>query len=459
MGWPYALAEIAAAIGGTLDGGAGSRATGVSTDSRSLAAGQLFVALRGERFDGEDFVAEALARGAAGAICRRPHPEGACIVVPDTLAALQQLAAWHRASCKVPVIGITGSCGKTSTKDFVAALLATRFEVIKTLGNLNNEIGCPLSLLRITEHIGAAVIEMGANHVGEIAQLCRLAQPTESAITMVGPAHLEGFGSIERVAQAKGEIAEGLCPGGLFYVNNDDPWCRWVGERYAGPKCYFGRSGDVVLERQQFDEAGDMLLDIAPVGRLRLPLPIPAQAQNVLLAVAIGLQHGVSEFEGPLRLMCRQSTRFRLVPVGGITVLDDTYNANPASMTAALEALAARKGGRKLAALGSMLELGERSEEFHRVMGETAARLGVAAVFAYGPEAHAMIAGARAAGAPFAEAFDTHEALTEAVCAQAQPGDILLLKGSRGMRMERVLSLLEARPSPARPRVGPGGRE
>lgn len=444
MGWRYTVDELARILKAVPLGSA-EAFTSVSTDSRTVGPGQVFFALKGDQFDGNLFVAAALAKGAVAAVTTQSG-EGPRIVVPDPLAALQGFAAEHRKRYEIPVFGLTGSCGKTTTKDLLAAVLATRYQVVRTRGNLNNEIGCPLSLLQIGPDTDFAVIEMGANHRGEIARLCEIARPTESAVTMVAPAHLEGFGSIENVAAAKGEIVEGLPPGGRFYENTDDPWCVRIAERHPGPKTRFGRTGDVVLEQCSFAPDGEMVLDVRPVGRLRLPLLVRAHASNVLLAIAAGLQHGVTEFEEPLREACRRSTRLRRLQIGPMEVLDDTYNANPASMTAALEALAARPGGGlRIAALGAMLELGEAAAALHGQVGEAAARCGVTHLFVRGPHAADMIAGARAGGVPHAEAIDDHAAMAEAICSVAQPGSCLLLKGSRGMKMERVLEALQAR--------------
>jgi UDP-N-acetylmuramoyl-tripeptide--D-alanyl-D-alanine ligase len=447
MSWSHSLHALNTVLGGTGPV-AEAQFHGVSTDTRTLREGDAFFALRGEQFDGGAFVAQALVSGAAVAVTADADPNCPAdrqIVVPDALAALQHFAAWHRGQFAPLVFALTGSCGKTSTKDLVAALMATRFRVLKTEGNLNNEIGCPLSLARIDAETGFAVIEMGANHVGEIARLCALARPAESAITLVAPAHLEGFGSIERVAQAKGEIAAGLPPGGRFYVNVDNPWTRAIGERHPGPTVRWGSHGDVVLRDCRFDEHGEMLVTIDPVGTLRLPLRARAHAMNVTLAVAVALQHGVNEFEGPLREACLRAARFKTCSIGSLEVIDDTYNANPASMAAALEALGEWPArGRRFAALGEMLELGDTAEAAHRDVGTLAAQRGVDRLFARGPHAHAMIAAARAAGLPHADAMDDHAAIARAIHQEARPGDVLLLKGSRGMRMEKVLEALRS---------------
>ena len=421
MAWQHTLQELAEAIGASVPREAmGVRFSCVSTDTRALPAGAVFFALQGQRFDGEAFVEEAFQRGACAAVTRFAHSVGLCLVVGDSLAALQAFAAAHRRQYSLPIIAVTGSCGKTMAKDLTAAVLSTRYRVASTQGNFNNEIGCPLSLLRIADETERAVIEIGANHLGEIARLCTLAMPSESAITMIAPAHLEGFGSLENVARAKGEIVERLPVNGTFYVNTDDPWCARLGESFSGTKIRFGQRGDVRLESCVPDGRCEMRLRIAPVGLLQLPLVCRAHASNVLLAVAVGLHHGIAEFEGPLRQALTSSSRFKLIEIGGLEVVDDTYNANPASMTAALRTLAERPGGAKIAALGDMLELGEAAPGLHREVG------------------------ALAAGVARAEVLRDHETMAKTILQDAKAGDVVLVKGSRAMKMERVIERLNS---------------
>ena len=441
----YTLAQLAQIVGADLVGAGSTTFSRVSTDTRTIEPGEVFFALSGERFDGNAFVAAAFARGACGAVARRADSSGPCIVVEDVQRALQQFAAHHRARFDIPVLALTGSCGKTTSKDMIAAVLATRYNALKTQGNLNNEIGCPLTLLKIDESTGFAVIEMGANHAGEIAHLCELVQPTEAAVTMVAPAHLEGFGSVENVARAKGEIVRGLRRGGIFYVNADDEWCVKMAGDFGGEKIFYGKRGDVSLESCEIVSPGRARLRIEPVGEMDLPLACPAHATNVLLAVAVGLRHGVTEFEGPLREAVRGGLRFKILDIGPLTVLDDSYNANPASVAAALEAIEAwpaPNSPARMAVLGEMLELGESAQQLHREIGERAARAGVTHLFARGPHACDTIDAAKSAGVAHAEVIDDPNEIAAAVRRFAGPGDLLLVKGSRGMEMERVISAL-----------------
>ncbi|NLV40961.1 MAG: UDP-N-acetylmuramoyl-tripeptide--D-alanyl-D-alanine ligase [Candidatus Hydrogenedentes bacterium] len=439
------LADLAGALGVPAPEGAGAVAlSGVSTDTRALAPGQVFFALSGENFDGNRFVPAAFAAGAAAAVCSVPSEGGPCLTVASPLAALQQYASWHRGRARARVFALTGSCGKTTTKELIAGLLETRLRVTRTRGNLNNDIGCPLSLLEIGPDTDFAVIEMGANHPGEIAQLCRIARPEEAAVTLVAPAHLEGFGTIENVARAKAEIMEELPPDGVFYVNADDPHCTAMGDRHRGPKVVYGRRGDVRLLSAAFDASGELVLEVDPVGRLVLPLRVRAYATNVLLAVAVALRHGVTDIETPLRAACARLGRFQELQMGPLTVLSDVYNANPASMAAALEALRDHPGGgARIAVLGEMRELGKASAALHQELGAAAAARGADRVLALGEHAADIVDGARAAGIPLAETFADHAAAAAAVFGAAAPGDVVLVKGSRGIRMELFTEALK----------------
>ncbi len=440
MSWTYTLDDLAWAIAARIPD-VHETFQRISTDTRTIEPGDVFFALSGANFDGNRFVGDAFAKGACAAVTTTQHPDGTCLLVPDPLAALQQFASHHRSRHQIPILALTGSCGKTSSKDMIAAVLATKHSVVKTQGNLNNDIGCPLSLLSIDATASMAVIEMGANHMGEIASLCRIARPTEAAITMIAPAHLEGFGSVENVAKAKGEIVEALAADGVFYVNTDDPRCVKIADAFDGKKIGFGSNGSVRAKSARFVAPCEMELDIDPVGRMTLPLACRAHVSNVLLAIAVGLEHGVTEFETPLREAALASSRFKVLKAGPLTIIDDSYNANPASMASSLQALVEWPGpGARMAALGDMLELGEAAASLHRELGALAQSLGVTHLFAKGPHACDTIAGAEAI--PVAQAFDEPRALAQAIHDLAQPGDLLLVKGSRSMRMEQVIDAL-----------------
>lgn len=429
---------------------------GVSIDSRTLEPGQVFFAIKGDNFDGHRFVAEAIERGAVAAVVSRRESgdleaAGPCLAVSDTLAALQKFAGYHRNRFDIPVLAITGSTGKTSSKDLMAAVLASKYRVMKTQGNLNNEIGCPLSLLQLDADVDIAVVEMGANHRGEIRGLCALARPSEATITLIAASHLEGFGSIEGVAAAKGEIVESLPADGVFYVNADDARCLRVADSFSGQKVFYGTKGgslhtslDVCMEQFDLVDAGEVLVRIDPVGELRLPLHSEAHVSNVLPAIAAGLQHGVSDFQDPLREACKKLSRLQILSVRGVEILDDTYNANPVSVKASLDALKNRPGtASRIVALGDMLELGEDAGRYHREIGEWAGKCGATHLYVRGEYASDTIEAALKAGVPEARCIDRHEDIAEAIFEVARPGDAVLVKGSRGMTMEKVVDLLQ----------------
>jgi len=445
MGWTYTLAELAVAAGAPQEvPDVGFSA--ISTDTRTLSPGDLFFALRGPNFDGADYVEEAFAKGACAAVTSKASDAGPCVIVADPLQALQALAAFHRRRCEATVLALTGSCGKTTSKDLVASVLATRHNVVATQGNLNNDIGCPLSLLRMNTDTDVAVLEMGANHPGEIASLCSLARPNEAAITMIAPAHLEGFGTVDKVAEAKAEIVDALPADGVFYLNTDDAHCVRIAERFPGETVTFGQDGEVSLQSYHPGQGGEAVLCVAPVGELRLPLVCRAHAQSVLLAVAVGLHNDVEEFEAPLREALLSSPRVKLIEVGHLRVLDDTYNANPASMTAALESLADNAGrGARIAVLGDMFELGRNAPALHRELGERAYRAGVGRLLLLGEHAADVAAGARDAGLDNVEVYADHASLAAELAVTAPANATILVKGSRGMRMERVIELLRER--------------
>lgn len=443
----YTLEELAGMLGveQPASENAGIRFHAVSTDSRTIRPGEIFFALSGERFDGNRFVADAFAKGAVAAVCRNPAPGGVCLLTDDPCKALQRLAAYHRSRSRAVVIAVTGSCGKTTTKNMLREILEGLGPVAATQGNLNNEIGCPLSLLQIGPDSRYAVIEMGANHPGEIRRLCELAAPDEAIVTMVAPAHLEGFGSIEAVARAKEEIREGLRPGGVFYANADDPSCAAMAERHTGPVVRFGSAprADVRLTAAERLPDGRLRAVIEPVGELLLHLPVRAQLTSVLACAAVGLRHAVPRLKERLEAACIRADRARLHWIGPLIVLDDTYNANPASMRAALEALTELRGaGGAAAALGSMFELGPAAPALHREIGALAVRLGVERMYTLGPNAGDYVAGAREAGMTRVMACADHEAIARAVIDDAKCGDVLLVKGSRGTRMELLIARL-----------------
>lgn len=448
------LPRIAQWAGGRLlSGSAGATVTKICTDSRTLAAGDLFVALRGENFDGHRFIADAARIGAAGAIVESA-PVGlpgtfGIVEVLDTLRALQSLAANYRSSLTPRIVGITGSNGKTSTKDFTHGILSQRFRTAKTEGNKNNHIGVPLTLLSLDSGHEAAVVEIGMNHPGEIAPLAAMTKPSAAIITNIGVAHIEFMGSIEATALEKGALAESVAPDGTVILNADDACTPLIAKRSRARVVTAGiSSGDVRATDLTPLSSGTKFRLHASGQSVQAELPVPGEhmVRNALLACAAGISFGLTLDECAAGLAVPQLTKGRLQRkrAGGITILDDTYNANPDSVIAGLATLAETPGGgRRIAVLGTMGELGSEAEPGHRRVGEAAAKRGLAGLVTIGENARWIADAARAAGlANVTHVLEIADAVA-AVRALAREGDIVLVKGSRSGRLERVVEALE----------------
>src|SRR5687767_1243841 len=457
---PLSLGQLTKFAGGSLAAGnAETTITRVSTDSRTLQPGDLFVPLRGDNFDGHKFVQQAIERGAAGAMVeenwKSTTPAGfALIRVADTLVGYQNLAANYRASLPVKVIAITGSNGKTSTKDFVAATLARKFRVTKTEGNFNNHVGLPQTMLAANLEDEIAVWEIGMNHPGEIAALAKLAAPDVAIVTNVGIAHIEFMGSREAIAAEKGSLAEAVGPSGTVILNADDPFSEGIATLtrarivLAGIENGSVRASDV---RQSATGSEFTILEGAHRCRAQLPVPGVHMVQNAMLAVAAGRAFGLSLEECAAGLASTPLTKARLqiTEINGIQFIDDSYNANPDSMKAALRTLIELDAdGRRVAVLGEMGELGEESERGHREVGEAAAELKVDQLIAVGPNGAAIAHAAGKAGLENSKAVDSPEKAAELLGENAMPGDLILVKGSRTARMERVLEAFAKRQAP-----------
>jgi len=450
-----------------LSGPAGVAFSEVGIDTRTLARGALFVAIRGPRHDAHLFLGQALERGAAGLMVDRDAklepPLGdlpatvAVIAVDDTTTALGALAAGHRRRFKGPVVAITGSNGKTTTKEMCAAILSRRHPCLKTQGNLNNEFGLPLTLLRRSDADRSVVVEVGMNHRGEIARLARIARPTVAVITNVGTAHIGHLGSRDEIAREKGDLFTGLGPDGVAIVNRDDPRVEEQAARAPGRVVRFGHdpSADVRAEAVRFIDRGAFAFDlITPHGRCAVEVPGLAETAviNALAASAAALEAGATLEDVAAGLAAFQNVGGRMARrelPGRVVLIDDTYNANPQSMRAALESLSQLKGsGRGFAVLGDMGELGDDAEQAHRDVGRWAAELGVDYLIAVGERADAMAGGAAEAGMPadhvhtLVSPGDDGEAAGRDVSAILGPRDWVLVKGSRAMHMERVVEAL-----------------
>ncbi len=442
---------------GRLEGDDGDFA-GATTDTRALSPGQAFFALRGPRFDAHDFLGEAGRLGAAVAVVERGDAGGLPLVhVDDSLAALGRAAAAWRRRFDIPVAAVTGSAGKTTVKEMLAAIAGQAGPVLATKGNLNNEIGLPLTLFRLSGEHRRVILEMGANHAGEIRRLTAIGAPDVGIVTMAGPAHLEGFGSIEGVARAKGELYQGLAPGATAVINADDDyaplWREFAGDR---PVITFGtKDADVRCDEPVPDGAGGQIIEMTgPFGALQVTLRLPGRhnAVNALAAAAAAhaLGHDRGEILRGLESVRPQPGRLQIRPgLGGSRILDDTYNANPQAVRAAVDYLVAIEG-RPFLALGDMGELGPGAADMHADVGRYARQHGVLRLFTVG-ELSRHAAEAFGEGATvFDSPADLVAALAEAIDADVN----LLVKGSRSMRMERVVEALEAVRGPGAGREG-----
>lgn len=437
---------------------------GFSIDSRTLRPGEAFIALKGPRYDGHDFVRQALERGAVVAIVseeRRmtyaPELFKNLIGVLDTFQALQQLARFARRTWGRAVIGVTGSTGKTTTKELLAALLATRHRVLKSEGNLNNEYGLPLNLLRLEATHELAVVEMAMAHKGELAKLCAVAEPNIGLVTNVAPVHLEFFGSIEEIAEAKRELVQGLAPPAIAVLNADDPHVTRFTEGFSGKVYRFGIEKPAEVRAENIADHGcagsEFDLVAGPKrARVRLGLPGRAHVGNALAAFAVAsllkiepeqAREVFARFEAtPLR-----GSLERFAP--GFVVVNDAYNSNPHALTAMAEALSwTSEARRRILVAGEMKELGPSSAQLHRQVGQTIAALGnINFLAGVTGDARHLVDGALASGlsSDRARFFDTKEDAAEWLCRTVQAGDWVLLKASRAVALETMLGVLRAR--------------
>lgn len=444
---PLSLREAAQLLKAEVSPGVDAVFATVGTDSRRLPADALFVALSGPNFDGHEFIAAARQQGARAALVSRwvtdPLPQ---LRVADTRLALGRLAASWRARFTGPLIALTGSNGKTTLKEMLAAILRRRGSTLATEGNLNNDIGVPLTLLRLNAEHGYAVIEMGANHHGEIAYLTGLARPDVAIVNNAGPCHLEGFGDVAGVARAKGEIFQGLSAAGVAVVNRDDPHAdEWV-ELNSGRRIVdFGLDRPAAVSARILDAAANRFRLIVPAGEteIRLPLPGRHNIRNALAAAAGALAVGATldDIQQGLESLHDVGGRLqRLRGRHGGTVIHDAYNANPASLAAALHTVGAGPG-RKWLVLGDMRELGSVADDLHAQSGREAQTAGFERLYALGEHSRAAAAAFGESGRHFADMESLIETLHRDLEHHAEPPTILI-KGSRGMRMERVVTVL-----------------
>ena len=448
------LDEARTAMGGAWVGTAlspGRPLAGVSTDSRALRTGELFVALRGPHFDGHDYLPAVAERGASAAVVERDvaAPAGLPLLrVEDTLRALGDLAGRARSAVSIPVVGITGSVGKTTTKEMSAALLETRGAVLKTQSNLNNHIGLPLTLLRLRPEHTAAVVEMGMSAPGELSRLTAIARPDVALITNVAPVHLQFFSSLDEIARAKAEIFEGLSPAGAAVLNRDDPRLRAIGEQLKCTVVWFGTTPDCQVWASdwrgdataiEFDLFGDARRE-----HVRLPLAGTHAMRNFLAAAAVALRLGVDlpTIAAAAPRMGAAEHRGRTLRLGqDVLLIDDSYNANPVAVEAAASVLAASGPRRRVAFLGDMLELGPSAASLHREVGEHVAA-GIDVLVGVGALGAELVEGARRRGLRALHHFGDSRAAALAAPEIVRAGDAVLVKASRGMRAEGIVEAL-----------------
>ena len=419
---------------------------GWSVDSRTLAPGDLFFALRGPSHNGHDFVEQAIQKDAAGVVVDHPI-EGVrnAVVVPDTLRALQALASWGRKRWGGQVMGVTGSAGKTTTKDAIADLLSVEMKVGKTIGNLNNHVGTPLSILRLPDECQVAVLEMGMNHAGEIRALAEIARPNVGVVTNVGYAHTENFDGIEGVALAKRELIDALPADGTAVLNADDPRVAAFAGRRHSVTFGFSEAADVRAEKiDLFPHCSRFEVDGVP---FEIPLPGRHGVMNALAAIAVAGVYGIppQRLTGAARSLRAGKMRGERIESGGITILNDCYNANPEAVRAMLDVLAATPARRRLAVLGEMLELGRSAEPLHREIGSDVAGRGIDVLIGIrGASRHMVDEAVRAGMSGAAYFFEDPQAAGDFLRGLAREGDAVLFKGSRGVAVEKAMERLLA---------------
>jgi UDP-N-acetylmuramoyl-tripeptide--D-alanyl-D-alanine ligase len=429
---------------------------GISIDSRTIKPGEIFWALKGDTFDGHDYVVEAIKRGGALAVVSRKNASKyeslhiPLIAVQDTLKDLQRLAHLHREKYKLPILALTGTNGKTTTKEMIAWILQTKMNVHKTSGNFNNHIGTPLTLLKLEAHHEAAIIELGTNRPGEIKDLVRIVDPTAGLITNIGRGHLAFFSSIEGVAREKIQLFRCLKRNALIFLNRDDPllpafpWRRKSLWAYGFEESQKPR---VLGTRVEMDSNGCGIWTLNKKTKIHLKIAGNHNVSNALAASAVALAYGMHEDEikKALESYTAYDKRMQIIKTGTVTILNDSYNANPDSFIPAVATLAEmikKKQGRKVVVLGDMLELGLQSIPLHEELMFKMLEYDISAIFTLGKECALAAQVLRDRGYEHIFTFDTHEQLAKKLKKYLKTGDMLLLKGSRGMRMEKVLAYL-----------------
>jgi UDP-N-acetylmuramoyl-tripeptide--D-alanyl-D-alanine ligase len=454
------LEEISKAVAGNLSGSGTTRVRGYSIDSRTISAGDLFFAIKGPRFDGHQFIDQAVDKKAAGVVVEEnPATWDAArcpiVRVGSTVEALQQLARAVRRLWGMPIIGVTGSAGKTTTKEMIAAVLGKKFTVLRSVGNLNNEFGMPLCLLRVERYQNIGVLEMGMSAKGEIRKLASIAEPNEGVVTNVNPVHLEFFKSVDDIAEAKAELVEGLHDPKVAYLNSDDSRVRAMARKTDGKIVTYGVKSVASFKVQQIQDLGlDGTAFTVHHGRRDLNFLLPLLGQhnvtNAVAAVAVGATHEVEweQIREALAEMKPEKMRGQVVKFReGFAAIDDTYNSNPKALSEMIRFVGRLQGWqRKIVVAGEMLELGPEGTDLHRACGREAAKAGLELMVAVQGQAKALLEGALEAGMDrsrlkfAADAVEAGELLARTV----RKGDVVLLKGSRGVKLEQAINTLRA---------------
>jgi len=459
----FTLSRIAEFLSARGEFDPNALALGYSIDSRTIQPGKLFFAVKGERLDGHDYVQQALGKNAVAAVVRKDQIERfatkrGLMAVDDTLVALQALGTAVRRLWAKPLVGITGSTGKTTTKEAIAHVLARRFHVLKSEGNFNNHFGLPLMLLKLEPEHDIAVIEMGMSHAGEIASLAKLAQPEIGVVTNVAPVHLEFFNSLADIARAKYELVQSLPAGGTAILNADDQYVSQFGRDFHGKVILYGISRPANIHAENVENLGalgsrfDVVVDSCR-RTARLQLVGAHNIYNALAAVGVGLQQGLSLSDAveALASLLPSDKRGQVVQLGNITVINDCYNSNPKALDAMTDALAAMPAARRIVVAGEMLELGPTAEELHRQSGRHIAEKKIDVLIGVRGLARQMVEPARTGGVR-TEFLATPEEAGEWLARETRDGDVVLLKASRAVKLEKALEIWQERRGSARDR-------
>lgn len=449
----FSLADICSATGGETVKVFCEYFNGITTDTRKIKPGSLFLALQGERFDGHDFVGQAIKDGASGVIvsnssCVSAEAKVSVIVVSNTLKALQDVARFHRLRFNIPIIAITGSNGKTTTKDMIAAVLNSKYNVLKTEANYNNEIGLPLTLLNLTDQHEVAIVEMGMRGLGQIRELADIAMPNIAVLTNVGETHIELLGSVDNIAVAKSELVGAISSNGLVVLNADNEYVRAMKEKTEARTLFYGIEKECEFSafniRQDDNVTTFSVKYQNHIFEVFVPVLGRHNVYNALAAIAVGfsLNLSIEEINCGFSNFTASAMRLSVIKIANYTIINDAYNASPLSTEAAIDTLMQIAKGRKVAVLGDMLELGHVAVDAHRRIGTKLADLGVEVVVTVGELSRHTAHAAAEGGCKYTKACANHEEARTALDEYLQANDTILIKGSRGMKMEKILDML-----------------